>query len=103
MHLPRARFILQAENCAKLAARGAAVLSQQAPAFRRHNDSGASSISYSSQHVTQLVAQVSTHYFKLVHCSKGARQRQGYCLRAWQPHVDAGVAAAVVMLRKIPQ
>lgn len=49
---------LQADNCMKLAARGAAVLSQQAPAFRCYNDSGASSSSYSSQHLVQLIKQV---------------------------------------------
>lgn len=48
----------QADNCMKLAARGAAVLSQQAPAFRCYNDSGASSSSYSSQHLVQLIKQV---------------------------------------------
>ncbi|WIA14570.1 hypothetical protein OEZ85_003087 [Tetradesmus obliquus] len=47
----------QADNCMKLAARGAAVLSQQAPAFRCYNDSGASSSSYSSQHLVQLIKQ----------------------------------------------
>ncbi|KAF6256126.1 hypothetical protein COO60DRAFT_143999 [Scenedesmus sp. NREL 46B-D3] len=48
----------QAENCAKLAARGAAVMLQQAPAFRRYSESGVSSSSYTSQRVTQAIARV---------------------------------------------